>query len=105
MRRRNAPTMKWRDHRRRGTPRRKGPSRVPAKLTALLLVLLALPAPAGAATPMNDIGRIAFTSDRDGNNEIYSARVDGDGQMNATNDPATDQSPAVSADGAKIAFV
>jgi Tol biopolymer transport system component len=76
---------------------------VPRKLAAVLLVLLALPSSAAAAT--NDIGRIAYTTDRDGNNEIYAARVDGDGETNLTNNPATDQSPAWSADGSKIAFV
>ena len=62
---------------------------MPAKLAALLLVLLALPSSAAALT--NDIGRIAYTSDRDGNSEIYSARVDGYGETNLTNNPATDR--------------
>jgi Tol biopolymer transport system component len=76
---------------------------VSRKLAALVVCLLALPSSAAAVT--NDIGRIAYTSDRDGNSEIYAARVDGYGETNLTNDPATDQSPAVSADGSRIAFV
>ena len=76
-----------------------------AKLAALLLLVCALPSSAVAAGPTNDVGRIAFTSDRDGNYEIYAARVDGFETANLTNDPGTDQSPAVSPDASKIAFV
>jgi TolB protein len=76
---------------------------VSRKLAALLLCLLAFPSSAAAGE--NDIGRIAYTSDRTGNHEIFSARVDGFGEQNLTNDPAVDQSPAWSADGSKIAFV
>jgi TolB protein len=72
-------------------------------LAALLLCLLAFPSSAAAVE--NDIGRIAYTSDRTGNDEIYSARVDGFGEQNLTNNAAVDQSPAWSADGSKIAFV
>jgi TolB protein len=77
---------------------------VPRLLAALLLALMIVPS-AAVAGPSNDIGRIAFTSDRDGNYEIYGARVDGFETANLTNDPATDQSPAVSPDASKIAFV
>jgi Tol biopolymer transport system component len=68
---------------------------------ALLLLVLALPASAAAT---GDIGRIAYTSDRDGNDEIYSARIDGFGEANLTQNPAADWSPAWSAEGGRIAF-
>src|SRR3712207_6086720 len=68
-----------------------------------LLPFVALPAlvfvPAAAAQDL------AFVSERDGNAEIYVTGADGAGQRNLTNDPAEDQAPAWSADGARIAFV
>jgi hypothetical protein len=38
-------------------------------------------------------GRIAFTSDRDGNAEVYVMNADGSGQVNLTNNPAGDAYP------------
>ena len=49
-------------------------------------------------------GRIAFTSDRDGNREIYVMNPDGTGQTRLTSNPAEDAFPAWSPDGSKIAF-
>lgn len=49
-------------------------------------------------------GKIAFTSDRDGNYEIYVMNSDGSGQTRITNHFATDVEPAWSPDGTKIAF-
>jgi Tol biopolymer transport system component len=49
-------------------------------------------------------GRIAFTSGRDGNGEIYVMNADGSGQTNLTNNPAVDDEPAWSPDGSRIAF-
>ena len=49
-------------------------------------------------------GKIAFTSDRDGNSEIYIMNIDGSGLENITNNPARDAQPSFSPDGSKIAF-
>jgi TolB protein len=40
-----------------------------------------------------DGSRIAFTSDRDGNAEVYVMNADGTGQVNLTNNPAGDAYP------------
>ena len=48
--------------------------------------------------------KIAFTSQRDGNLEIYVMDGDGTNQRRVTVNPARDESPAWSPDGAKIAF-
>jgi len=48
--------------------------------------------------------KIAFTSDRDGNDEIYVMNADGSEQKNLTNNRALDCSPSWSPTGKKIAF-
>ena len=48
--------------------------------------------------------RIAFTSDRDGNFEIYVMNADGTGQTRLANNPADDRDPAWSPDGSRIAL-
>lgn len=52
------------------------------------------------------VGRwqIAFTSDRDGNEEIYVMNLDGSDLARLTDHPARDFSPAWSPDGSKVAF-
>ena len=50
-------------------------------------------------------GKIAFTSDRDGNAEIYLMNADGSGQTRLTNGPASNDYPIWSPDGTKIAFL
>src|SRR5438874_925420 len=49
-------------------------------------------------------GQIAFTSDRDGNVDIYLVHADGSGVTRLTNNPARDFWPVWSSDGTKIAF-
>lgn len=51
-----------------------------------------------------DGARIAFRSDRSGNEEIYIMNADGSNPVRLTSDPAHDGSPAWSPDGAQIAF-
>jgi WD40 repeat protein len=65
---------------------------------------MATPAPPPTATPIR-AGRIAFTSLRDGNNEIYVMNADGSGVTRLTNNPAIEYAPAGSLDGRSIAFM
>ena len=48
--------------------------------------------------------RITFTSDRDGNWEIYVMDTDGGNPQNLTNDPSDDRDPSWSPDGERIVF-
>ena len=50
-------------------------------------------------------GRIAFSSNRGGNRDIYIMNPDGSGQTRLTDNPSDDKEPAISPDGKRIAFV
>jgi Tol biopolymer transport system component/ABC-type branched-subunit amino acid transport system substrate-binding protein len=63
-------------------------------------------APASGPAPMGKVpGRIAFTSARDGNLEIYGMNGDGTGLTNLTKNPADDIGGVWSPDGKKILFM
>ena len=71
------------------------------------------PAAKVSATPSGDNSRIVFATDRHGpdpvgdhgNPEIYIMNADGSDQRRLTNDKAADNTPILSPDGSKIAFV
>jgi Tol biopolymer transport system component len=73
-----------------------------AALAVTLTAAFTLAGSTGASTGAN--GRIAFTSERDGNGEIYAVQPDGSGAVNLTDNPAADQTPAWSPDAQRIAF-
>jgi Tol biopolymer transport system component len=78
-----------------------------AKPDARAATLAAAPEKFGAVpatTPIIGATRLVFTSDRDGNAEIYTQPGDNTQQVNLTNNPATDACPVISPDGTKIAF-
>ena len=66
------------------------------------LALLGVLAIACAPTPTQRL--IAFTSDRDGNFEVYVMNADGTSQRLLTSNPAIDCCPVWSPDGLFIAF-
>ncbi len=59
----------------------------------------------GGAEVIAGTGRIAFSTDRDGNDEVYAAFPDGAGLQNLTDDPSADWAPDWSPDSSQIAFV
>ena len=61
----------------------------------LFLTLVSVPL---AAATLHVNGKIAFDTNRDGNEEIYVMNPDGTGQTRLTNDPASDFEPAWSPD-------
>lgn len=82
-------------------PHTTAPSPTPPAPTA---TPLPTPMPQAQASIMPG-SRIAFYSNRDGNPEIYIMDVDSNQVTRLTNDPAFDDSPALSPDGARIAFL
>lgn len=57
-----------------------------------------------SVTSPKDERLLAFTSQQDGNDEIYTVRADGSEMTNLTNNPAYDANPFWSPDGKRIAF-
>ena len=74
-------------------------------MRSLAVILLALALPSSAAAFASTSGSILFTSNRDGNEEIYAAAADGSNQRDLTQNPAADRDAAWSPDGSRIAFV
>jgi dipeptidyl aminopeptidase/acylaminoacyl peptidase len=75
------------------------------RLVQLLFAMLALGlvSSAGATTPAVN-GRIAYTSSQSGGFELFSVAPDGSAPRRLTYTTATEQSPAWSPDGTKIAY-
>ena len=69
----------------------------------LLLMLLAVMV-ASDGTAQGFESRIFFSSNRDGDWDIYSMDANGDNVVQLTNHPASDHQPAASPDGRRIAF-
>ncbi|MGH2739339.1 MAG: phosphodiester glycosidase family protein [Actinomycetota bacterium] len=70
---------------------------------ALVAGLLGAPIPARASFP-GGAGKIAFSSLRTGEADLFSVGSQGGGDQNLTSGPGADLDPAFSADGSKIAF-
>jgi TolB protein len=66
--------------------------------------LVATEEAAEASFPGENGKKIAFSSDRDGDFDIYTIRPDGSGLRRVTNAPGSDSRPEWSPDGTKIAF-
>lgn len=73
------------------------------RISVLAVIFFSLSLFADAAIRRN--GKIAFTSDRDGNREIYVMNADGSNQTRLTNNSLVDDHAIWSPDGSQIAFV
>ena len=77
-------------------------ARIVLMLQALIVFCAAVSTLGQATRPK---GKIVFTSDRDGNSEIYTMNVDGTRQTRLTNNSIVDDHAMYSPDGSKLAFV
>jgi Tol biopolymer transport system component len=73
-------------------------------ITLLMLLGLLVPAIVAFAVPKMEMGRIAFSSNRDGNYQIYVMNADGTNVTRLTYDSGQDRQPVWSPDGKEIAF-
>ncbi len=81
------------------------PVRAKRFLISVLLVSLLIQMQIAAYGYASRGAKIAFSSTRDGNSEIYIMDGDGGNQVRLTNDPARDHQPSWSPDGDRIAFI
>ena len=73
-------------------------------LLVLLAVLVAATASAAHAAFPGANGKIVFSSNRDGNDEIYVMNADGSARVDLSRNPASDTQPEWSPSGTQIAF-
>ncbi len=86
---------------------------IPPTQTPIIIVITNTPLPPTITptsaqptpTPLGGSWIIAFSTNRDGNYEIYVMLSDGSKQTRITNNPASDTHPMISPDGTKILFV
>lgn len=71
---------------------------------AALIGSTLMPGTATAGGPPTPTGKIAFVSERDGNEEIYLMNADGSDQTRVTTNGADDRDPAWSPDGRRLLF-
>ena len=74
-------------------------------ITGALLALFAITACGDSDSGPGPLLKIAFTSDRDGNREIYSMNEDGSNPVNLSQNPGDDDEPSWSPANNGIAFV
>ncbi len=77
---------------------------LPLGLVVVLLAFSVSILATAEATPPGTNGRIIFTSERDGDGEIFSMNADGTNQIRLTKNGADDARPSGSPDGSKIVF-
>jgi Tol biopolymer transport system component len=70
----------------------------------LSIFLISIPTPETLAAFPGENGKIAFSSDRDGDYEIYIMNADGSNVTQLTSNSVDDWAPVWSPDGSKIAF-
>ncbi|MFC1538447.1 T9SS type A sorting domain-containing protein [Candidatus Latescibacterota bacterium] len=74
------------------------------RLMILLTIVAVTTFVSGYEQAQSSENKILFSTDRDGNREIYMMDMDGSNQVNLTNSPGDDRWPDWSHDGSKIVF-